>query len=380
MKRSSVYTILALLFVSFASLGATECSDEHRMLWQRLVETLSDHEQRIEALERCDCTGFLAPVCGEDGRTYVNRCEARCAGEPIASLGVCEDNSCGGEAGVDSCDDGSFCEIRPGCDEMAIGMCEEIPDICPDVFDPVCGCDGSTYGNDCERRAAGVPLDFRADCANPPVACDSIDDCAGDDYCRKRPGVCDVGAGVCGPLPDACPTNVMPVCGCDDNSYVNACAAAAMGVNVASEGRCKPDPVECSSEADCGDDEFCATRRGECGTTGVCAPVPDVCPQIFAPVCGCDGETYPNRCVAAEAGVSVEHGGKCEREIPICHFPPGNPGNFHTILVEEEDVRAHLMNHGDHRGPCRGDEGDDSDSDTDHRGYRWSRPSAKSAY
>ena len=35
----------------------------------------------------------------------------------------------------------------------------------------------------------------------------------------------------------------------------------------------------------------------------------------------------------------------------ICHYPPGNPGNRHTIEVGQPAVPAHLA-HGDTLGPC----------------------------
>ncbi|HEV8359099.1 MAG TPA: CARDB domain-containing protein [Candidatus Thermoplasmatota archaeon] len=45
-----------------------------------------------------------------------------------------------------------------------------------------------------------------------------------------------------------------------------------------------------------------------------------------------------------------------EGGVAVCHVPPGNPGNAHTIHVGEAAVRAHLA-HGDHEGACDGDEG-----------------------
>jgi hypothetical protein len=38
-------------------------------------------------------------------------------------------------------------------------------------------------------------------------------------------------------------------------------------------------------------------------------------------------------------------------QVKICHVPPGNPDNFHTITVNENAVQAHL-GHGDLPGAC----------------------------
>jgi LPXTG-motif cell wall-anchored protein len=38
-------------------------------------------------------------------------------------------------------------------------------------------------------------------------------------------------------------------------------------------------------------------------------------------------------------------------KVVICHIPPGNPENAHTIVVSENALPAHLA-HGDTEGPC----------------------------
>jgi hypothetical protein len=43
---------------------------------------------------------------------------------------------------------------------------------------------------------------------------------------------------------------------------------------------------------------------------------------------------------------------KDQNKVTICHIPPGNPDNAHTITVGEPAVLTHMTKHGDTIGPC----------------------------
>ncbi len=144
---------------------------------------------------------------------------------PVAFCPTCSENA--------DCPEDAFCAKEPG-DCEGEGVCEPRPEACPDVWDPVCGCDGITYGNPCEAAAAGVNIAHPGECA---IACMDNEPCPDDAYCAKAPGDCD-GEGVCEPKPLECPLLFDPVCGCDGATYDNMCFAAGAGVNIESEGEC----------------------------------------------------------------------------------------------------------------------------------------------
>jgi len=87
----------------------------------------------------------------------------------IGTSGTRAQETCGGVTGLLCTDPGEFCELRDGeccCD--FVGKCTTIPTACPNIFDPVCGCDGQTYSSRCEAHRNSVSVDYVGPCAAGP--------------------------------------------------------------------------------------------------------------------------------------------------------------------------------------------------------------------
>jgi hypothetical protein len=86
-----------------------------------------------------------------------------CAAPPAVCVGAPQ--NCNSQM---ACPSGLFCDMNQPrrCLASAVGgICIEPPTACDHRYDPVCGCDGMTYGNDCMRRMAKVQLDHVGECS-----------------------------------------------------------------------------------------------------------------------------------------------------------------------------------------------------------------------
>ncbi|MBI5607301.1 MAG: hypothetical protein HY902_00305, partial [Deltaproteobacteria bacterium] len=250
-------------------------------------------------------------VCGCDGKTYANACEALAASVGVASYGVC----------------GTCVSQTDYCWSNCSGPAKfSYPNLCQFGVKGYCGCTGNPIGvwDICDWTGAkGALVAWVGSCPGKFGVCGQPyqEPCPSGSTCVRPPGQCG-GSGMCitSPAPAGCPSGGQAVCGCDAKTYENACVAVAAGVSVWSSGPCDPAALPCSKaigwgygpELPCPSGSTCLALGCEGGLVfGKCVVQPSPCTQVSDPVCLCNNKTAVNACEPLQYSIPIKALGAC---------------------------------------------------------------------
>ena len=269
-----------------------------------------DEAQAICVIGTLFCEDNSDPVCGCDSKDYLNTCVAQANGIKSFTKGACSTTS------TLSCMTDAQCPL---------GTCTS----------------GGTFQKfKCDLNMCTLMSFSSEPCTSSSSSSSSGCTCATGEIFNGT--ACSTSSLDCtGLLEDA-------VCGCDDKDYLNSCVAQANGVQTFTKGTCSS-----SETASCTIDDHCPLGTCPDGTTYKrsscvsnqctrisfsedpceltsctcaigeyfdgenCVEGEILCTLESDSVCGCDGVTYSNSCLARAAGIKEFTNGECSSTVVL---------------------------------------------------------------